>query len=44
MLRITENDKDIPSKNPGRTEMRGKILGVLKMSLTKGFFNITKEH
>lgn len=29
--------KDIPSKNPGRTEIRGKTLDVLKTLLTEGF-------
>ena len=29
--------KDIPSKNPGRTEIRGRTLEVLKTLLTEGF-------
>ena len=36
--------KDIPSKSPGRTEIRGRTLDILKALLTEGFFNITKEH
>ena len=31
--------RDIPSKNPGRTEIRGKTLDVLKTLLTEGFID-----
>lgn len=35
--------KDIPSKNPGRTEIRGRTLDVLKTLLTEGYVNSDRK-
>ena len=36
--------KDIPSKSPGRTEIRGNTLKVLKTFLTKGYIRSNKKN
>ena len=36
--------KDIPSNNPGRTEIRRKTLDVLKTLLTEGFVDSNKSN
>jgi hypothetical protein len=36
--------KDIPSKSPGRTEIRGRTLEVLKTLLTEGYVDSTNKN